>query len=241
MEQEKERYEKQEEACEKSEQAKFSPEEIIKKYNIDLKKLESEQLKLAKNLSIKDSIDFSLYERIAGIENVFFKNKIISAIVIIHEDEVIEQQYSEDKIKFPYISGFRAYRELPTMVSAFNKLNEKPDIVFVHGNGILHERGLGLASHFSLSCNVPSIGIADSLNTGEIKGEDIILNNKLVGKILKTKQGANPVYISPGNNISLSSSVILTKKFIKEPHKFPEPLRLARRYAKQVREEMYGG
>lgn len=213
--------------------------ELIAKYNINLEKLEQEQLKLAKNLSLKDSIDFSLAERVAGIENVYFKNKIVSAIVVIVNGEIIEQEYFEDKIRFPYISGFRAYRELPSMVSAFNKLNEKPDIVFVHGNGILHPRGLGLASHFALSCNIPTIGIADSLNAGEIKGEEIILNNRLVGKKLITKQGANPIYISPGNNISLKTAVELAKKFIKEPHKIPEPLRLARRYAKDVRKEVF--
>ena len=103
----------------------------------------------------------------------------------------------------------------------------------------MHSRGLGLASHFALSCNVPAIGIADSLNKGEIKSEEVILNNRLVGKMLITKQGANPIYISPGNNISLKTAVELTKKFIKEPHKIPEPLRLARKYAKEVREEVF--
>jgi len=91
----------------------FSPEAIAKKYNINLKELELEQKKLAKNLKFKDEIDFSLADRIAGIESSFFKNKIISGIVLISSSlEVLEQQYFSDFLKFPYIPGFRAYREL---------------------------------------------------------------------------------------------------------------------------------
>jgi len=214
--------------------------DLAKKYNIDLKKLEEEQKKLAKNLEIKDKIDFSLVERIAGIENIFFRNRIVSAVVVISGNfELVEQEYVEEKIKFPYIPGFRAYRELPSMISVFEKLDEKPDVVFVRGHGIMHPRGLGIASHFSLASGIASIGIADSLIIGEEKGEDIFLNGKVVGKILKTKEGANPIYVSPGNLISVNTACNLVKKFTKEPHKIPEPLRLARRYAKEVMNEIF--
>lgn len=213
--------------------------EIITKYNIDLKKLEEEQAKLAKTLSIKDSIDFNLADRIAGIENVYSGNKIISALVVLQNQELIEQEYSEDKVKFPYIPGFKAYRELPNMISAFNKLDENPDLVFIRGEGILHPRGLGIASHFSIASNIPSIGIADNLLVGEISGDNIIFNGKISGKVLKTKEGANPIYVSPGNMISLNSAVMMTKKLTKFPHKIPEPLRLARRYAKEVVKEIF--
>ena len=222
-------------------QGKERYEEIIKKYKIDIDKLKKEQEKLSKNLEIKDSIDFSLADRIAGIDNIFFKNKIISAIVVISvpDGEVIEQEYFSDNIKFPYLSEFRAYRELPAMIQAFNKLDEKPDVVFIRGHGILHPRGLGLASHFSLSAGVPTVGVTDSLLIGEIKEDSIFLDVNLAGKILKTKIGAKPLYISPGNKISLSTSVELVKRFTLEPHKFPEPLRLVKRYVKQVMKELF--
>lgn len=214
--------------------------EIAKKYNIDLEKLKREQEKLSKNLEIKDSINFELAERIAGMDNVFFKNRIVSAIVIINNEfEILEQEYFEDKIRFPYIPGFRAYRELSSMILTFNKIDEKPDIVFIRGNGILHPRGLGLASHFSLAANIPTISVADNLLVGEVKGEDILLNGKIAGKIIKTKQGAKSLYISPGNMISVSTATKLVKKFTKEPHKFPEPLRLAKRYGKEVMREIF--
>jgi len=213
--------------------------EVIEKYNINIDKLKREQEKLAKNLEIKDEIDFSLVNRIGGIDNVFFKNKIISAVVVLSGDEILEQEYFSEKVRFPYISGFRAYRELPSMISCFNKLDEKPDIIFIRGQGILHPRRLGLASHFSLSANVPTIGVTDTLLVGEVKGEDIFLNGKVSGKVIKTKEGARPLFVSPGNLISVDTAASLVRKFTKEPHKFPEPLRLAKRHAREIRKELF--
>jgi len=218
----------------------MEPEEIAKKYGINLKKLEREQEKLAKEIKIEDSIDFSVADKIAAIDNAFFQNKIVSACVVVNKEmEILEQEYFSDKMKFPYISGFRAYRELPAMMQAFNKLEEKPDIVLVLGHGIAHPR-LGLASHFSISVGVPTIGIANSLLIGKVKDKDIFLNKKKVGKILQSKPGSKPMYVSPGNLISINTALELSKKFIKLPHKLPEPLHLAHKYVKEVRKEVFG-
>lgn len=208
--------------------------EVIEKYNIDIEKLEKEQEKLAKLITLKDSIDFNLATRIAGIENVFLGNKIISAVVVIENNEIIEQEYSEEKIRFPYIPGFRAYRELPNMLNAFNKLDEKPDLVLIKGHGIAHPKGIGIASHFAIAANIPTIGVADSLVFGEIENDSIKIQDKIIGKVISLKEGANPLYISPGNNISVKTSLELVKRFTTHPYKIPEPLRLARKYAKDV-------
>jgi len=111
-------------------------EELIEKYGIDINSLKKEQEKLAKTLVLKDN--FGVGERIGAIENVLVGNKIISAIIVLDKDlEVIDQAYFIDKIRFPYMFGFRAYRELPAMISAYNKLNEKPDVVLIRGEGDL--------------------------------------------------------------------------------------------------------
>lgn len=215
-------------------------QETIKKFNINLEKLEKEQEKLAKNLVIKDSMNFDEADKFCGIDNIFFKNNIISAAVVINSNlEVIEQKYFSDRARFPYISGFRAYRELPAMISVFNSLEEKPDVVFIKGHGILHPRGLGIASHFSLAANISTIGIADSILTGEIKNNNIIIGKKIKGKVLEMKKGSNPLYISPGNLISVETAAKLTKKLITPPHKYPSPLMAAKKYAKEIFKSLY--
>jgi len=213
-------------------------EELIRKYKIDVDKLEKEQEKLAKQLEIKDSMDFSIADRFGAFSNTFIKNKILSCIIVCNKNyEIIDRAYVFEKVNFPYLAGFRAYRELPAMVMAFNKLDEKPDVILIPGMGITHPR-LGLASHFSLSVNVPSVGVAKAIFDCEIKGEDIIKNGKIVGRILKTKPGSKPLYVSPGNLISIKTSYDLCKKFINLPHKLPEPMHLARKYEREVEREL---
>jgi deoxyribonuclease V len=223
---------------EKRDEKQISLSELAQKYNIDLKKLEAEQEKLAKQLELKDSIDFSKIVKMGGVSNVFFKNKIISAIVVLEGDEIIEQKYFSDKVKFPYLPGFRAYRELPAMTNCFNQLDEKPEIIFIPGHGISHPR-LGIASHFSLATGIPSVGVSESLLCGEVKDNEVYINNKVVAKIIQAKPGSRPLYVSPGNLISLKTASELAMKSIILPHKLPEPMHLAHRYAKQVLKEIY--
>jgi deoxyribonuclease V len=222
-------------------------EELIEKYGIDLEKLEKEQLELAKNLEIKDKIDFSLADSFGAVDISFIKNQILVSIIVCKplleneygkkECEVIDRAYFLDKVRFPYLAGFRAYRELPAMIKAFDKLNEKPDVIFVPAQGITHPR-LGLASHFSLSIGIPVIGIANSIIDFKTKGEDILINNKIVGKVFTSKEQSRPMYVSPGNQISVESSLKLCKDFVNLPHKLPEPLHLVGKYGREVRKEL---
>ncbi len=217
---------------------KFTVESIAKKFNINLQKLEIEQKKLAKAVSLKDVIDFNLVDRIAGCDTISLNGKIIAAIVVLDSNlQPIEQQYVIKKAEFPYLSGFRAYRELPIIVECFNKLQEQPDIIFINGHGIAHPRRCGIATHFSISIQKPTIGIAKTLIAGEIKDGDIVIDGKAVGFELQTKEGSKPLYVSPGNMISLKTALKLTRKFIVKPHKLPEPLVQARKYVNKIREE----
>jgi deoxyribonuclease V len=213
--------------------------ELIKKYKIDLKALEKEQIALAKDIVAKDKIDFSLADSFGAFENIFIKNKLLSAIIVCNKDcEVIDRAYVFEKVNFPYISGFRSYRELVPMIMAYERLSEKPDLVFIPGNGIIHPR-LGLASHFSLSVGgIPTIGVSNNYLDCEIVKNDIFRDGKKIGKVLVSKEGSNPMYVSLGNNITLETAYELCKKLINLPHKKPEPLHLSRKYAKEVQKEL---
>ncbi len=216
-------------------------QELSKKYGIDFDRLEKEQTNLSKELTIKDKIDFSLAERFGAVDTTFIKNKILCCFIICDKNfEIIDRSYILEKVKFPYFPGFRSYRELPYMISAFEKLNEKPDVVFIEGQGIIHPR-LGLASHFGLSTGVPTIGVSNSLIDCKAEnkdGSDILKNGKKMGNVLIVKKGSNPLFISPGNHISIKNSYNISKSLIKLPHKKPEPMHLASKYAKSVKKEL---
>jgi deoxyinosine 3'endonuclease (endonuclease V) len=53
---------------------------------------------------------------------------------------------------FIFIAGFLGFREAPAILAAFSRLRDTninlvPECILVDGNGILHPRGFGLASH----------------------------------------------------------------------------------------------
>lgn len=216
-------------------------QELSKKYGIDFDKLEKEQTNLFKELTIKDKIDFLLAERFGAVDTIFIKNKILCCFIVCDKNfEIIDRSYILERVKFPYFPGFRSYRELPSMITAFEKLNETPDVVFIDGQGIIHPR-LGLASHFGLSTGVPTIGVSNSLidcKTRNEDGADILKNGKKAGNVLIVKKGSNPLFISPGNNISIKASYNISKNLIRLPHKKPEPMHLASKYAKSVKKEL---
>lgn len=217
----------------------MNEQELIEKYGLDIEAIKREQLKIAKNIILKDSMDFSLVSRFGAIENVLVGNQIVSTVIVCDKEfNVLEQQYFLDKLRFPYLNEFRSYRELPSMIEAFNKLAEKPDVMFIKGHGITHPR-LGLASHFALITNTPTIGITENLfECDKIEGENILKENKKVGMLLQTKEKANPIYISPGSNLTITSAYNLVRNTVTPPHKLPQPLHLAHKYAKQVKDEL---
>jgi deoxyribonuclease V len=109
--------------------------------------------------------------------------------------------------------------------------------MFIFGQGI-DSSILGLASHFSIVSGVPSIGISNNLIDCQIIENEIYKNKKRVGKVLVKKSGSRPIYISPGNNISIDSAFNFCNNFIRLPHKLPEPLHLANKYSNKVRKEI---
>lgn len=213
--------------------------EAIEK-GIDIGALKKEQEKTAKLVVLKDAFDFKNATRFAGIDIETLKTKeILASIAVLDENmEPVEEKYAIKPAKFPYIPGFRAYRELPCILAAYDKLEELPDVVFIEAHGISHPRGLGLSSHFGVSVNKSVIGIAKQMLVGKEKGENVMLNGKIIAKKVTTKEGSKPFYVSPGNMISLNSAVELVKKCIREPHKLPEPLVQARKISQRVKKEM---
>lgn len=63
----------------------------------------------------------------------------------------------------PYVPSFLAFREAPHLLKLYEKLQKSgkaclPQIIMLDGNGILHTRGCGLASHLGVLLDIPTIG-----------------------------------------------------------------------------------
>jgi len=220
-----------------------------------IKKLEKEQLELSKKLSLIDKKNINEIKYIAGIDTTFTdiwsdKTTAISAITVLEYPslEEIETVFAVKEIDFPYIPTFLAYRELPVILEAYKKLNTKPDVFFIDGMGILHPRKMGIASHFGVITGEVSIGIGKSKLVGDFKEPEnkpssynpIYVDGELRGYILRSRKNSNPIFISPGNNISVNSALKLTINTLKR-YKLPEPTRLAHNKLQIYRKNYLGG
>ena len=218
-------------------------EEEAKKRGIDINKLKREQIKLAKQVSKSDYMDFSALQSVAGIAEIINEKtkEIVVGIVVLNADnlETIEAKWHKEKLKFPYIPGFRAYRELNALVACFEKLENRPDVFFIKAHGTSHPRQFGLACHFGIATDSCVIGIADEpLKNFTVEGDNIKINEKIVGKYIKLVDFAKPIVISIGNKISLKSAVELAKKFSLGKYKHPYPLVAATKFVRKIAKEI---
>ncbi len=204
---------------------------------IKVEKLKEEQLKLARKVSLKNSLKEA--ETIAGADCAFYSNKVVAAIVVCdNEMRPIEKKYSVMDVKLPYMPGFLFYREGPAIADAYSKLDKKPDVLMTDGNGILHPLRIGIASQLGVMLDQATIGIAKNLLLG-MRDEDgrILVGNEIRGIEVRTREHAKPLYISPGHKISMEKAEELVKSSMRLPHKLPEPLHLAHRYANKIKDE----
>ena len=148
------------------------------------------------------------------------------------------------KIPFPYIPGLLSFREIPMLLTAWEALGEKPDLIMVDGVGIAHPRRLGIASHLGLVLNVPTIGAAKNVLTGtydEPHPEPPAftylrdrLSQETIGAAIRTKRGARPMFISPGHLITLDECIDFVRDTTRK-HRLPEPTRLAHTFVNEYR------
>jgi deoxyribonuclease V len=146
----------------------------------------------------------------------------------------IEEKWIQDKVNFPYIPGLLSFRELPVLLKALKRLKTDPELILCDGQGIAHPRGLGLASHLGLLVDRATIGCAKSRlvgafsEVGHQRGSYAPLwyKEQMVGAVLRTRQGVNPLFISPGNRITLDESVKIVLECCRK-YRIPEPTRQA--------------
>ncbi|MBS3788455.1 endonuclease V [Candidatus Bipolaricaulota bacterium] len=181
---------------------------------------------------------------VSGVDVSYGQAGVVAAYVEMDdrgEEILYRKTFRKDGVKFPYIPGYLAFRELPFMDELMKRVQEDrgfSDVVFVDGNGLLHPRRAGLATHLGVVLDHPTIGIAKKLLCGEVKGDspdegeqrEVRLAGDRIGLEIKTFNRANPIYVSIGNRIKLVQAGDLTGKI--STYKLPEPLRQAHKTAK---------
>ena len=152
------------------------------------------------------------------------------------------------KLTQPYIPNFLAFREADLIINLIKEIPQEvyPDLLLIDGNGTLHPLKFGIACHLGVVLNIPTIGVAknflqiaqDGLFLKDIKEKSKKLTSpgdffEIVGKskfvygaaLIPVKNCSNPIFVSPGNRISLGMAI----EFVVKTSKFrvPEPIRQA--------------
>lgn len=164
----------------------------------------SAQKLVAERAVIRD--DFASIRLIAGIDQAFAGDVILSGIVVLDHTslEIVERVFSIEKVKFPYIPTFLSFREGPVIMSAFGKLKSRPDILMVDGAGINHPRRAGIATHIGVALDVPTIGITKKLLCGS--GEEPVdtgeaaplsFEGRQVGWLLRSSKRSRAIIVAP--------------------------------------------
>lgn len=161
---------------------------------------------------------------------------------ILYEDHEVET------VDYPYVPGFLAFKEVPVYTILFDRLKQKraelwPDLLMVDGNGILHTRNFGCASHIGVLQDLPSIGVGktvfyiDGLTKSAVKAKSSSLqkggeycfltgeSGKNWGAALRaTDDSSNPIIISVGHRVCLDTAIACVKATLFK-YRIPEPIR----------------
>ncbi|WP_188187953.1 endonuclease V [Nonomuraea sp. SYSU D8015] len=163
-------------------------------------------------------------------------DELTAAVVVLDADtlDVVEQVAAPGKAAFPYVPGLFAFRELPALVAALERLAVTPDLLVCDGYGLAHPRGFGLACHLGVLTDLPALGVGKTPFVGahEPPGPErgawtpIVHEGAVVGRALRTQPEVKPVYVSQGHRIALDTATDQVLRLAPR-YRLPEPVRRA--------------
>jgi deoxyribonuclease V len=170
-------------------------------------------------------------------------DRLAAAVVVLDATtlEVVEESVVHGTAAFGYVPGLFAFRELPALVDALERLTVTPDLLVCDGHGLAHPKRFGLACHLGVLTGLPSIGVAKTRllgsfdPPGEQRGDASPLtdDDEVIGRVLRTQTGVNPVFVSVGHRIDLETACrhVLS---LSPRYRLPETTRHADHLARQA-------
>ncbi len=175
---------------------------------------------------------------VAGADISFnkFETTVYAGIIVLNFPSLTPLSYAlvQTEVTFPYVPGYLAFREIPALLQAWMLLPQKPNILIADGHGIAHPRRMGIATHFGVLENVPTIGCAKKKLFGKYeppadeRGAHTYLYDKseVIGTVLRTRPKVKPVFVSPGHLLSVEDSLQIIQQCMGK-YRIPEPTRKA--------------
>jgi len=181
---------------------------------------------------------------LAGADASYTDSLACAAVVVMScpDLEIIERTTAVTKTRFPYVSGFFAFREGPALLKAFHSLNGRPDIAMLNGHGYAHPRRIGLASHIGVLLDLPTVGVAGRPMLGTYHEPDphpgatepLMFEDEQIGLAMRTRAGSRPIIISSGHRTDLPLAVEIVRATLRGD-RMPLPIQEAHRCATALR------
>ena len=174
------------------------------------------------------------------------KYSYIALDISYFSGEEIALYMGKSEISAEYVPQFFCFREGPPLIGMIEAVRAKgytPDLILIDGHGLAHPRKFGVACYVGIEVDVPTIGCAKrhliqpSYTPDLPRGSVSPIENerKVLGYALRTQDGVNPVFVSPGHKISLENAAAAVLS-LASVYRLPEPIRradqAARLYAK---------
>lgn len=212
----------------------------------DLNPTDAVRLQTELAAQVDTRVPLTSWELVAGADVSYtrFSDVFYAVVVVLGREDLrpIEVREAVRKSPFPYIPGLLSFREAPVLLDAFASIEHPPDVVMFDGQGIAHPRRLGLACHVGLWLERPCLGCAKTRligRFGEVPREagsavPLVDGETVVGQVVRTKTGVQPVFVSPGHLIDIDSSVKLVLGSC-GGYRIPEPTRRAHLHVNALR------
>jgi deoxyribonuclease V len=175
---------------------------------------------------------------IAGLDVAYAVDgtRVAGAVSVLDAEtlELVETATALRPAEFPYIPGLLAFREVPALLEALETLERTPDVLVCDGYGLAHPRRFGLACHLGVLTGVPTFGVAKTPFIGEYEEpgvergavSDLVDAGEVVGRVLRTRHGIKPVFVSAGHRVGLAAATALTLRLAPD-YRLPETTRAA--------------
>ncbi|MFF5171635.1 endonuclease V [Micromonospora sp. NPDC000089] len=154
---------------------------------------------------------------------------------------VVDRAVEVGRPAFDYVPGLFAFRELPALVAALRRLTTPPELLVCDGHGLAHPRRFGLACHLGVVTGLPTIGVGKTPLVGEWTapgsrrgdGSPLVHRGEVVGRVLRTRDGVKPVFVSVGHRMSLDNATAQVLALTPR-HRLPETTRTADRLCRDA-------
>ena len=177
---------------------------------------------------------------IAGLDVAYAVDEscVAGAVTLLDADETLELVETATVLRpvdFPYVPGLLAFREIPALLDALARLERVPDVLVCDGYGLAHPRRFGLACHLGVLTGIPTFGVAKTAFIGRYDdpgpergaATDLAESGEVVGRVLRTRSGTKPVFVSVGHRIGLAAATELTLRLTTPGYRLPETTRQA--------------